>query len=84
VPFSHWGIFYSLVSEMLATEIVDPLDYSPSTCSSDNGSCSGDKFTRCRFPAGPPTCCPVCGDTAFHHHFGGVVSCNGCAGKTRF
>ncbi|KAI6176300.1 putative Nuclear hormone receptor,putative [Aphelenchoides bicaudatus] len=59
--------------------MIDSLDYSPSTCSSDNGSVSGEKFTRCRFPAGPPTQCPICNDTAFHHHFGGVVSCNGCA-----
>ncbi|CAD5227463.1 unnamed protein product [Bursaphelenchus xylophilus] len=36
-------------------------------------------FTRSRYPAGPPTSCPICGDSAVHRHFGGVVSCNGCA-----
>ncbi|CAD5221481.1 unnamed protein product [Bursaphelenchus okinawaensis] len=36
-------------------------------------------FTRSRYPAGPPTQCPICGDSAVHRHFGGVVSCNGCA-----
>ncbi|KAI6243373.1 hypothetical protein M3Y99_00131800 [Aphelenchoides fujianensis] len=58
------------------------------TCSSSDGDSVGaggaggrqaEKFTRCRFPAGPPVDCPICGDIAYHHHFGGTVACNGCA-----